>query len=847
MNLLIYQAIYGEKQKGHSFLAASPGAPDICKEIRPFTDRPSYVPPGIVWTPYLSGYPHKQFYILSRTFPDTQVTRPGMVFTHCLLLPIEQAIQCNDLSIIISHLYKEPLKDSYLETLNIVVDNSEGSAEEYPNGFLNLLSQMLQREKSDLPVVWIGQEGFSESVTALWRYLWPEARQALSFRLSFDPQDTEQQQLTLVYTPEALASRWRNFTTVSASDSHKPETLTEKYILGAPEAKPLHDLIKELSIAPKSFSDLSRIERCHKYLESLKEGNMGCDAICSLARTIGSISPLPEHGERVKNLVIRELAQATVQGRANDVLALRNFQLQPYSSGEKVIGNAIATWITNAFTQVDGISHEELLGILAEAFSTSPPTKWSHAVHKGLSDAFEPWRDVTAKRVWSLWEFEPNFIRRLGEYIQPSAKVDKSLSLSTPRKLDATLGGMIVDYAFSSGMIRLYAAALCSTYEPEVTINKYLQVPSEKKFREGISIITKRVPNELILSSVLKLEDDRLIEVTGELCKSNPKLLSEFDPSSSVWRRIWLRAVQAGSPLWKGNKNPTDVVYSLLNLSPSSSSIEYELLKLIGHTPQANLLDHPDRSNMWTVLPQSIRKLYLTATATSWLDAFFSGDTIQGNVESVLEEEVVSEFVRRFDPTNQNCIQILVSFSERISRFKEWAFRSALEKWLDSKQPLKILDGKALGQLIARRRWDGTANLVFTVYRHGRREDLRPIIKESSSLLGWKTRVQLFLSGELEFTLSEDEWWEAFAEIAAYIYQWGPEDKEIWSRAGGEYHSVRSGNAKEKWHDALLELRQGGGGRKITVERLLKKMIEDYPKNDALKLIYESYYELFPR
>lgn len=96
-----------------------------------------------------------------------------------------------------------------------------------------------------------------------------------------------------------------------------------------------------------------------------------------------------------------------------------------------------------------------------------------------------------------------------------------------------------------------------------------------------------------------------------------------------------------------------------------------------------------------------------------------------------------------------------------------------------------------------------------------------------------------------ELLLAPSQKKDALADLAAYLYHRGLEDKEIWSRAGGEYHSVRFGNAKEQWHGALRELRRGGGGRKINVERLLKKMLKDYPDNGALKLIYNSYYEFF--
>jgi len=267
-------------------------------------------------------------------------------------------------------------------------------------------------------------------------------------------------------------------------------------------------------------------------------------------------------------------------------------------------------------------------------------------------------------------------------------------------------------------------------------------------------------------------------------------------------------------------------------------------MEMIGHTSEANLLDYPGRSNLWSRLPPNIRTLYLGATADGWLDKFFSGSEANASFESLVQSEIIDRFRLRFDPMSANALRRLTSFSGYFPRFKEPDFRNIFEQWLEGKRRLKVLDGKACGQLIVKRRWNSIAALVYTVYRHGNRDDLRPILLECTSLLGTLTRIQIFFSGELEIEVSEDEWWDTFSQIAIDLYPWGPEHKEVWSRAGGEYNSVRDGSGNDKWHDVLRQLRKGGGGRKIKVERLLRTMLDDYSNNENLKLMARSYDEL---
>lgn len=77
--------------------------------------------------------------------------------------------------------------------------------------------------------------------------------------------------------------------------------------------------------------------------------------------------------------------------------------------------------------------------------------------------------------------------------------------------------------------------------------------------------------------------------------------------------------------------------------------------------------------------------------------------------------------------------------------------------------------------------------------------------------------------------------WAALESAIVELYPVGPRDQEIWSRAGGdvsrlEFHST----GQAAWHSALRKLKQGGGGRSITLKELLKTALDDFPNHPLL-------------
>lgn len=70
------------------------------------------------------------------------------------------------------------------------------------------------------------------------------------------------------------------------------------------------------------------------------------------------------------------------------------------------------------------------------------------------------------------------------------------------------------------------------------------------------------------------------------------------------------------------------------------------------------------------------------------------------------------------------------------------------------------------------------------------------------------------------------------------LYPLGPQDQNLWVRAGGDLAVLRlSGSGKAMWFAALSLLDLGGGGPEISTARLLAIVREDFPQNDALKTL----------
>lgn len=80
--------------------------------------------------------------------------------------------------------------------------------------------------------------------------------------------------------------------------------------------------------------------------------------------------------------------------------------------------------------------------------------------------------------------------------------------------------------------------------------------------------------------------------------------------------------------------------------------------------------------------------------------------------------------------------------------------------------------------------------------------------------------------------------WSKLEELLVELYPFGPQDQEIWSRAGGDLSRLQlHPTGQAAWHAALRMLKQGGGGRSIDFVSLLKIAQADFSNNPQLAML----------
>lgn len=77
--------------------------------------------------------------------------------------------------------------------------------------------------------------------------------------------------------------------------------------------------------------------------------------------------------------------------------------------------------------------------------------------------------------------------------------------------------------------------------------------------------------------------------------------------------------------------------------------------------------------------------------------------------------------------------------------------------------------------------------------------------------------------------------WRSLWELLARLFPNGPNDGQLWTRAGGDAARLaRNAVARTEWFEALQLMRKGGGGS-ITLRTLLEEALADFPQQAELR------------
>jgi hypothetical protein len=388
---LIHRAVFGDMKGAHNLIVATLGVPDtvLHDPAWHYTDR--LLPADMPWGAYECGYPLRDYYILTRTFP-VKASRPGMVQTHALLLPLSVAIHQPFLVPLLDLLPTDA--DRTITTASVLSPIPASAVKglfeppPMPDGYPSVVRALLNEH----PLVWVGQTGFVPIIAHLWFQLWPEARRELRFRVSEAPKDLDDWPATIVNTLPSLRVHWGGQLLLdqTARTLDSP-TRAEAYLMGLSEGQSLGAARERLGIPLSSPVGLKRLEL---YVTMLEKGTT--DGTRVAVRLLGAMAPEPTQATAEKKVVLARLADETADGAEDDVLGLRNMDVSPFSTANTVLREAIARWLLGCVKKGQG---GEI--VAREALLVRNP--WERTARAAFGDIIQHWDRKVAALLWTWW------------------------------------------------------------------------------------------------------------------------------------------------------------------------------------------------------------------------------------------------------------------------------------------------------------------------------------------------------------------------------------------------------------------------------------------------------------
>lgn len=300
----IHQAFFGDKNGSHNLIASSIENKSVIGHLKLNTDIPASIS---TLEGYLSGFRIDEYYVLTKTINDTESERPGMGFSHCLIIPIDSLELINNLRDIIGLFINVPLKQpSQLSDLELSPTPFDSS----PN-VLNYEEMIFQLSENKDTVVYLGYDHFESDMVKAWSVMSPILRANLAFTISGSPNEIENEQITIIHTPESYEPRWSKFPMVKNKPIDAKDRETIEFLI-EPAAKESIEFYEFINVNAISF------EYFHQYPAIAKLFRLSKKAIAApetmlLKRVISAITeiiPLPENGAQLKKQYLTYLSKA---------------------------------------------------------------------------------------------------------------------------------------------------------------------------------------------------------------------------------------------------------------------------------------------------------------------------------------------------------------------------------------------------------------------------------------------------------------------------------------------------------------------------------------------------------
>ncbi|WP_312144658.1 effector-associated domain EAD1-containing protein [Brevundimonas sp.] len=805
------QAIYGVVRQGHALRCAS-GDLKLANELSPRLDLPDTAPPGADWSPFVSGFPVGDRYIVARTFSDGSATRAGMVITHALIGRLDDLVELDDLRPIFAELItgadQAPVQ---VEPLEITISAAVPPlAPDLPSA-----ARLLVAPESG-PVVKVGVGDFEELAVALWGQLWPLLRRRLAFRLSFGPGDiVEALPPAIVCTPLSQKGRWPSTRLVGEGAAN---ALGAALLDGSGAGIPMRQFARDIGARLDSFERLRRLEQAYGIATRQPDTLAG---LIPAVRLVQMLSDDPEIGKVEKDALIDRLAACLPGADAADMLTLRNLAIPGFASADRMWA-AVEAWF--GATSYPEASDGDLRQAAKDSvLSEEVEPLWRAAVRRGLESSSRLKDSAFPAAFWRWIEQEPDLAPPLVSLAGCDRASVRRLVAAAPATMPSAAGEPVLRAAAEQKLYDLHAATAAASLSPEAAASAQSRVEPGEDLSSMRLALGKARPGDL-LDVADRVDDARVLRLAVEAVAQTPALLAKRDMSGALNRRVWLDAIIENPEAWRGPADSRHTFDCLLGEAIDGLAPPMELIERLSMTPLADVTTFARRKDLWQRLPSSTRERLLTATVDAWFAA------PNPDIEPQLVERIVTD--TRLNGLLSRLARDDIPGGLRLVMVVTGADDSVFRRWVGEvvrNGSLSAGDADVIGQSVAALESHETANDLVAKVWSGR-WDLKPALRHCAAYLHLLDRVLL---GVTQVTDAEKR--DSLVELAAGLYPSGPDHEHLWERAGGKNADLmHHGSGIVRWREAIQAIQNG---RKPTLPRLIDQMRLDYPNNAKLRIV----------
>lgn len=837
MKVIIHQSICGEVNKAWGLIKTTLPDVNIAKSIAFRTDLQDQTS-GINWEPAIRGFSEGDFLLIMKTFEDTSPdVRRGRKFSHVLMISKKEIGGIDNIEQIISLLPQEINKSADLAPISIEMSSSDavsipdairGKFNKLIHGYININSY-----KNAL--IWIGQKGFDTAVIELWKRLTAIERQNFQFGIAFNNDHKGTNHISLIAVPESVQSKFvrSDFFVIGKNDNHEPIELIEQLLIGDVYVQQrISNFEKAIESKSLSREDIALIAKgidTFEHIDSVRD----LKKLNTLSHIVAEYAPSDKQGIDFKQRLLNKIVQLAESANFSDLNILRNFKTESFKNSKKTLSTALIGWMKKRIFSIENKSVDYTS--FFEQLKKSNLNWWDKVITQELESYLGTLQASKFATVYAWLMESPTILSIIKSFIDKSKNAESYFIEKLPKKISEELIEKLQEFSISNNWLRLYAHLLDRQFELGNALTELFKIDQDENYFEAIEAIIAGKDDDSVIDYAIDTGESRMIKIAGKSCHNTPKHLKRMDILNANWQLIWVEAIENGSQLQTGLKEPEKEIHKLFDYLIDGNVVSEKLIDKISHSEFGNLLTYPNRAYLWKKLPVSVKDNFLVKTSTTLLEQLSKNSTIEIPNDTVLSDHISRKGIADFLYFNRNNIKSVIPIFEKFPQLSDYNLRDYLNNFSGQ---ISAIDATQLGKLIARKRFSSSAYAVNA--KASKHNNWKYTLAECHHLLDFITKGLLFLAGTLSSVdITEDQWWQSAEELIVELYPNGTSLTTIWKKAGGkESELLAKGTSSEIWSDVFYKLRKGHF-KEITMNDLLKEVKKQYGNNQKFKIIYD--------